>query len=160
MRANPLLGPILVLTVCFFIVPMARGQVDGCPESNCVQSQTSLVFNPQTSMMDAFTSATTDYSTAYWYEVCVDLAVVRLNGHNLANETVVFPSFTPPACVSGSVEAETSASVAATPGRQYAAFGSGELHVYFEYVDVVGYPTCGPYCDGYWYCQDVLNWSS
>ena len=38
--------------------------VGDCPNSICVESHTTLVYNAQTNLMDAFTSATTDYSTA------------------------------------------------------------------------------------------------
>ncbi len=61
------------------------------------------------------------------------------------NETVLLPSQTPAPCVSGAVQLEMSGSVAATPGRQYAAFGSAELHVYYEYNIIVPFPDCGPH---------------
>lgn len=136
--------------------PAARAQVEGCPENSCVESETSLVFNPQTNQMDAFTTATTDYTTSYWYDLCVDLAVGRLNGPYLVNATNLLPSGYP-VCVGGAVQLETSGSVAATPGRQYYAVGLAELHVYFEYYIIVPFPTCGPYCEGYWY--DALGYS-
>lgn len=157
MRANLLFGPAMVLAACFIAAPAAHAQVEGCPESDCVESQTSLVFNAQTNMMDAFTTATTDYTTSYWYDLCANLAVVQLNGPYLVNETVLLPSLTPAPCVSGAVELDLSGSVPTIPGRQYAAFGSAELHVFFQYDVIVPYPDCGSYCEGYWY--DALGYS-
>lgn len=80
MSTNPLLCPALALAVSLLFLPMAGAQVDGCPVDKCVESETSHVFDPQTNRMDAFSTATTDYNTAYWYDLCVNLAVVRLNG--------------------------------------------------------------------------------
>lgn len=157
MRSNPLLGSALALAAGLLLAPTVRAQVEGCPEDNCVESQTSLVFNPQTNMMDAFTSATTDYTTSYWYDLCVNLAAVRLNGPYLINETILLPSLTPSPCITGAVEFDTYGSVPTTPGRQYAAFGLAELHVYFEYDIIVPFPGCGLYCEGYWY--DALGYS-
>jgi hypothetical protein len=108
-----------------------------------------LVFNPSTNTMDAFTTATTDYTTSYWYDLCVNLAVMRVNGPYVVNWDILWPSTTPSSCVSGAVELEDSASVAATPGRQYFAEGLVELYVFYTYSDIVY--DCGEYCDGYWY---------
>lgn len=158
MRSHPLLGFALALLVCLPFAPAARAQVEGCPEDNCVESETTLVFNPQTSTVDAYTTATTDYTTSYWYDLCVNLAVVRLNGPYLVNETVLRPSLTPAPCVSGASQLEMSyEDVPTNPGRQYAAFGLAELHVYFEYYIIVPFPTCDLYCEGYWY--DALGYS-
>jgi hypothetical protein len=158
MRANLSLFPFLILSATLFFSPVARAEVDGCPETNCVESYTSLVLNEQTNMMDAYTSAKTDYNTAYWYDLCVNLAIVRLNGPYLVNETVLLRSLTPSPCTSGGAELDMSGSVPATPpGRQFAAFGSAELHVYFEYAIIVPYPTCGQYCEGSWY--DAFGYS-
>lgn len=132
MRTNPLVLPVLLLAGLLFSLPVAHAQVEGCPESVCVESQTSLVYNPQTNTMDAFTSATTDYSTAYWYDLCVDLAVMRLNGPYFVNATMLLPSGLP-ACQTGAISMEESGSVAATPGRQCSASGLAELHAYFQY---------------------------
>lgn len=63
MRANSLLGAALALAVCLFFPPPARAQVDGCPQDICVKSMTTLVYNPLTNTMDAFTTATTDVNT-------------------------------------------------------------------------------------------------
>jgi hypothetical protein len=157
MRSNPFLGPALALAASLLFLPTARAQVEGCPEDNCVESQTSLVFNQQTNMMDAFTSATTDYTTSYWYDLCVNLAVFRLNGPNLVNATVVLPSPSPWPCAPGAAEIDMSGSVPTTPGRQYVAWGAAQLHVYFEYDIFVPFPACDPYCEGYWY--DALGYS-
>ena len=156
MHSNRLLGSALALAACLLFAPAAHTQVGGCPENNCVESETSLVFNPQTNMMDAFTTATTDYTTSYWYDLCVDLAVGRLNGPYLVDATNLLPSGNP-WCVSGWAQVERSGSVAAIPGRQYYAVGLAELHVYFEYYIIVPFPTCGSYCEGYWY--DALGYS-
>jgi hypothetical protein len=149
MRANRLFGPALALAACLLFLPTARAQVGDCPYSTCVESQTSLVYNPQTNMMDAFTTAKTDYSTASWYDLCVNLAVMRVNTPLVVNWDILWPSTTPSSCVSGAVQLELPGSVAATPGRQYFAEGLAELHVYRTYSDEV--PDCGAYCDGYWY---------
>lgn len=146
----------MALAVCLLFERAAHAQVEGCPEDNCVESETSLVFNSETNMMDAFTTATTDYTTSYWYDLCVDLAVGRLNGPYLVNATNLIPSGYP-MCVPGAIQLERSGSVAATPGRQYHAVGLAELRVYFEYSIWVPFPTCGPYCEGYWY--DALGYS-
>ena len=117
MRANPLVGLAIAFAACL-LVPAAHAQdVGDCPDNTCVESQTSLVYNPQTNTMDAYTSATTDYNTSYWYDLCVNLAIVRLNGPYFANETVLLPSHTPPICYSAVPEMDDEGSVAATPGR-------------------------------------------
>lgn len=94
--------------------------------------------------MDAFTTATTDYTTSYWYDLCVNLAVMRVNGPYVVNWDILWPSTTPSTCSTGVVEISESASVAATPGRQYFAERLVELHVYFAYSDIVY--DCGDYC--------------
>jgi len=124
--------PVIVLASWLLFIPAAHAQVGDCPENTCVESQTSLVYNPQTNTMDAFTTATTDYTTSYWYDLCVNLAVMRVNGPYVVNWDILLPSLTPSPCVSGAVELEEYGSVAATPGRQYFAEGLVELYVYLR----------------------------
>ena len=152
MRTNLLIA----LGAWLVFVPAALAQVGGCLEDNCVESETSIVFNAATNRMDAFTTATTDYNTSYWYDLCVDLAVGRLNGPYFVNATNLVPSGNP-YCAPGGAQMEKSAGVAATPGRQYFAVGLAELRVYYEYWIVVPFPTCGPYCEGHWY--DAFGYS-
>ncbi|MCC7157777.1 MAG: hypothetical protein IT161_24565 [Bryobacterales bacterium] len=156
MHANLLIVPASTLAICLLFAPAARAQVEGCPEDNCVESETSIVYNPQTNQMDAFTTATTDYTTSYWYDLCVDLAVGRLNGPYLVNATNLIPSGNP-WCAPAQTTMEKPGSVAASPGRQYYAVGLAQLRVYYEYWIVVPFPTCGAYCEGYWY--DALGYS-
>ena len=75
---------------------------------------------------------------------------MRVNGPYVVNWDILWPSTTPSSCVSGAVELEDSASVAATPGRQYFAEGLVELYVFYTYSEIT-YPDCGDYCTGYWY---------
>jgi len=149
MRPNTFIGFATLIAACLLLSPAVHAQVEGCPSSICVGSQTSLVFNPQTGMVDAFTSATTDYTTASWYNLCVNLAVLEVNGPSVVNWTILLPSATPSYCSPGSVENDQSGSVAATPGRQYFAQGLAQLFVYYTYSDEVA--DCGSYCDGYYY---------
>jgi hypothetical protein len=140
----------MLFAACFLVPRAARAQyVSGCPESICVASQTSLVYNPQTQAMDAFTSATTDYVTETWYSLCVSLAVMEIAGPSPANWPILLPSSTPPSCADNVTELDQSGSVAATPGRQYFAQGVAQLSIYYSYSDMAA--DCGDYCTGYWY---------
>ena len=85
MCTKPFFGFALALAGLLLILPTVRADVGDCPNAICVESHTTLVYNAQTNLMDAFTSATTDYSTTSWYTLCVNLAVVRLNGPYLVN---------------------------------------------------------------------------
>lgn len=158
MQSKPLPGSALVFAACLLFLPAARAEPGDCPQSICVESHTTITYLPQSNMMDAFTTAITDYDTANYYELCATVAVVQLNGPYLVNETILRPSQTPAPCLGGAVVFEVDVPpVPATPGRQYAAFGWASLHVYYRYDYVLPYPLCDPYCDGYWY--DAYSYS-
>lgn len=150
MRTTVFSSTALIASAFFLSAPPAFAQLDGCPQNVCVESETSIVYNPQTRHMDAFATATTDYNTTYWYDLCVDLAVGRLNGPYTANATNLIPSGSP-SCGTAASSLEKSGSVAATPGRQYYAVGLAQLRVYFEYIVWVPYPACGDYCNSNYY---------
>lgn len=150
MRQKTPINLATMLAAAAFLAPVALAQgPEGCPDSVCVASQTSLVYNQTYQTMDAFTSATTDYATAASYDLCVNLSISRVNGPYVVNWTTLLPSATPPYCAGEVVELEQSGSVVATPGRQYFAAGYAQLYIFITYSEI--YYDCGDYCGDNWY---------
>lgn len=137
--AARLVGSSVLIAGCCLLPPPARAQ-QGCPVgSPCVTSQTWLV-SGDNNIMDVYTEATQDLDSAFYYAICINLAVLQVNPANPLVSTWQVPVHSTPLpyCTSSAgypaIGSDTTdygpipwATFTATPGYLYYAYGLGEL---------------------------------
>lgn len=128
-----------------------------CPENTaCVESVTSMNYDEGAGTVNAFTTATADYNTAFFYEVCASLAILRYDGAPPYGWSVPMPMVS--ACAGagspGYNQVTIVGQVVAYPGFDFGATGGAYVNAYFTYQEV--YPDCLIYCSGYW--ADVFGY--
>lgn len=105
--------------------------------------------------MDAFNFTTSDYTTAYWYELCANLAILKMDGTEPYGHSVLWPSRVP-VCSGDAISITLTGEAAATPGLDYVAMGSATTGAVFQYGETL--PGCYVYCTGYLDDELAYSW--
>jgi hypothetical protein len=134
MKLKLLIGPAALIALSL-VPPSASAQMD-CSQNTCVQSQTTLVYDSASGTVDAYTTAATDYQTASYYNLCVNIAILQVNQQSpyIRDWPIVLPSTTPSTCSGAVTYTSINGSAPTAPGQQYFGYGLAQLFVVYTYA--------------------------
>ncbi|MBS1826561.1 MAG: hypothetical protein JST93_14695 [Acidobacteria bacterium] len=154
-----ILGCVVAVAVLLTVIaPTEMVAQEYCPANTaCVQSTTLLTYDAGTAKMDGYTWAIADYGTAYWYGLCANLAIIKMDGTLPYGWSTPWPAGAP-VCVQNTSSLSLSGDADGEPGIYFVAIGSAMVEAVFLYRDIVF--DCYIYCDGYWddeYAYSMLD---